>query len=119
MFVLNLDFTFNHLIYAAFTYLGACLLFTIIQAFYIKLIYINYTKIFRNIKDSVLFIFGIKRIKKLCAPSDTNDEPLSKVLVNSISFLNSYLSSLLSVALLFFICILFMFLGTTIGDKFI
>lgn len=123
-FLLNIDFTFNNLIYGSFAYLGAFLIFTIIQSVYVKLIYFDYSKIFRKLKENILSLFGKERIKELISSDDINNKDfetinMTRSKISSISFLNSYLVSLLSSAFIFFLCFLFIFLGAIIGNKII
>ncbi len=129
MLILNLDINFDHFIYAMFSYLGSFMFFTLVQAFCIKLIYLDYIKIFNNIENFILKLFGKEKPKVLNATHGANDNLLNENesqnsyqmsnnrTIKSISFLNSYLISLMSSSLLFFVCILFLFLGTIVGSK--
>lgn len=113
MFLLKIDFNFSALVYATFTYLIAFILFTIVQAFYIKLVYIDYANIFKKSKPKKLS--RSENIDHTIVISYENS--LCEIKTNNISFLNSYSVSILSSTIIFFIFILFIFLGTVIGDR--
>ena len=121
---LKWDFDIMKLTYLAIAYTISTLIFLILQAYCIKLINIDYKKIWDRIRK-------VFKVKENCGVAILNGNtlttPPSEVSINlvhyskyeKISFVNSLLASLFSFSLIFFLFILFLVVGAYIGGRII
>ncbi len=141
--IMNWEYTFNNTLFVFITIFISFIVFIILQAYFLKLVMLNYKKIWK--KSYEFFITKIlkKDIPKTLAPSsqEVNDNKLedstqqdkasidlSKVIPSDtqnidkeykLSFFHTLSASLFSFSLVFFTILLCIFIGIKFGNKFI
>lgn len=110
--IMNWEYNFNSYIYIIIAYILCSILFVILQAFCLKLVNLDYKKIFS---------FMCKKEKpKLLNGDNTQDTSLIPIPKHdTTSFFSLFAASIFSFAICFFSSFLLLYIGTLIGTNYI
>ena len=118
------DYSFNNYIYMIIGYIIGTILFILLQALCLKLVYINYKKIYDFIR---IKIFKKEEIKALdCSEEDLKGKvsinlsrSIAVPIKNKLAFFQAFSASLFTFSICFFSILLLIYIGTLIGKHYI